>query len=166
MHKDLKVPIIWGSDALFAAEAILTIFCSLSSRDCRNLSGAPDVLFTFTTLAAAFVFMAKFRTLQDFRHKLAGVSDELLWATINHMSEAALHSEHAPAKYAELITAWMRKWEDNVRTYEAGASAPGPPRSQSQSGNEVADPLSNPDFLFDDSFWSSFMYTLVTPPGN
>lgn len=165
-HKDLNTPIVWGSDALSAAEATLTIFCSLSERDRRCLSAAPDVIFTVTTLAAAFVFVVKFRSLLDFGIKIGGVNNELLRVVVNRMSDAALHAEHAPAKYAKLIAAWTKKWDDAARNYDTNAaSAPVTSDSQALTDLEASNSFTSPEFYLDDNFWSAFMNTFSNPSG-
>ena len=156
--KDLNISIIWGSDAVSTADALLTVFCSLSLRDRRCLSAAPDVIFTLTTLAAAFVFIVKFKSLQDFGVEIAGIHNELLWAVIDHMTNVALHAEHAPAKYAKLITGWMKKWEDATRNFDTGAaSAPAASGPQPLTNPEGANSIPTPDFYLDENFWSPFI---------
>ena len=166
--KDLNISIIWGSDALSTADAILTTFCSLSERDRRCLSAAPDIIFTLTTLAAAFVFIVKFRSLQDYGIEIAGVHNELLWVVVDRMTDVALHAEHAPAKYAKLITSWMRKWENAARNSDTGAaastSAPAcGSRSQPLADSREANSSTHPDFYLDEAFWSSFINPFSFP---
>ena len=160
--KDLNISIIWGSDALSTADAILTTFCSLSERDRRCLSAAPDIIFTLTTLAAAFVFIVKFRSLQDYGIEIAGVHNELLWVVVDRMTDVALHAEHAPAKYAKLITTWMRKWENAARNSDTGAAASTSAAACGSRSQPLADPReanssTHPDFYLDEDFWSSFI---------
>lgn len=167
IQEGTKFPLNWGADALISAESVLAKFAFLA--ESGILKSAPDMVFILTTLAAAFIFMAKFRQFQFYGLMIDGVSDDLLLVTIEHMSAAALHSEHPPAKLARLIAAWMAKWTD----YMAGKSYPSNSTDPSQSIDPVPEvdgssenftPFSDPDFHLDPSFWASFMYTLTSAP--
>lgn len=166
----------WGRQFFGDAEAILIAICAIS--DSAQLSIAPDILFTLVTMAAAAVFTANIWYMRDMGGIIPGASYELLTTTIERLSEAALHPEHAPAKYARLMQSWMKKWEEQRREFyhidevhgdidqnSQASIGTHPSHSILQLPSEAEDflRLMDPDVQLDDSFWASFMENLSTP---
>jgi hypothetical protein len=179
VHNGIYFARCWGQDAINTAEAVLISACTLS--DHNLLCTAPDSLFALITCATAFVLMAKFTTIRRCGAHLEGASDSLLASTINHLSAAALGPEHFPAKCAQLITAWVTKWEQHVNIYGPTTDLEDTPESleQVQSNTNTIntsqsdqDMVSNtdefirlmgPDIYLDTGFWTSFMENISTP---
>lgn len=112
--------VVLGADAVRAAEAVLISMLAPSPLSAPNdqqqpeidaLSTAPDILFSIVSFAAAQLVMFKFGVLQTTGNILSGVSDHLLDRVVERFRRAALASDHAPAKYGQMISQLVNQWE-------------------------------------------------------
>jgi hypothetical protein len=110
-HNGINIITRWGQEALNEAEAVL--IHTLSTPELRLLGTAPDNVFAMISFAAAFLIVSKFSVCQNHRQELPGSSDSLFEKTIRHLKEAAYSPDHAPAKCAQLITAWVEAWQQH-----------------------------------------------------
>lgn len=176
VHGGIHFAKCWGQDGIITAEAVLISACTLS--DHNLLSTAPDSLFALITCAAAFVLMAKSTMIRLCNVLFQSASDSLLTSVVEHMSAAALSSEHFPAKCARLIMAWVKKWEQNVNASGPSTHFKDVPGSHGYDADPVNASQSDPDVVsnnddfvrfmgldvyLDTGFWTSFMENISIP---
>lgn len=137
--------VVLGSDAVRAAEAVLISMLAPSlpppsphghpqqQPDIDSLSTAPDILFSMVSFAAAQLVMFKFGVLQTTGNILSGASDHLLERVIDRFKRAALAPDHAPAKYSQMISQLVKKWERRSTRGELRAG----PGDQSEDDEDV-----------------------------
>lgn len=63
------------------------------------------------SFAAAFIILGKIAVFKDHGKELPGASDSLLTTVIARLNKAAYAPDHAPAKCAQLIAAWVDTWQ-------------------------------------------------------
>ncbi|KAL4256547.1 Protease transcriptional activator prtT [Pleurotus pulmonarius] len=154
----LPIAAVWGREMVALSEA--AIVSLLSHIDTASLSTAPDPYFLLITYAGLSLLSTKIAVYHIGFPSLVGHGDALLDMAMERLQQAALSSDHMPARCAtalrEAVATWDRKREEGlaakqsvngvsqdkpmeVPAFEQGAQAPG--QGTSSEPYPAIDPL-------------------------